>query len=291
MRTFPETELILTPDKRVYHINLKDEDIAENVIVVGDQNRVEQISAFFEKVEFRTAHREFITHTGIYKGKRLTVLSTGIGTDNIDIVLNELDAAINIDPDTRELRKKIRQLNIIRLGTSGALQENIPVNSLVVSSYGLGFDGLLNFYQGWKNHCDSAISDAFIQHAQWNKDLSYPYCVSAGKELLEKFKVGNHVGITATAPGFYGPQGRQLRLNANDPELNEKLTAFNYNGHRITNFEMETSALYGLGKMMGHQCLTVCVIIANRVRKEFTADYKKSVEILIENCLNRLTEK
>lgn len=291
MRTFPETELILTPDKRVYHINLKDEDIAENVIVVGDQNRVEQISAFFEKVEFRTAHREFITHTGIYKGKRLTVLSTGIGTDNIDIVLNELDAAINIDPDTRELRKKIRQLNIIRLGTSGALQENIPVNSLVVSSYGLGFDGLLNFYQGWKNHCDSAISDAFIQHAQWNKDLSYPYCVSAGKELLEKFKVGNHVGITATAPGFYGPQGRQLRLNANDPELNEKLTAFNYNGHRITNFEMETSALYGLGKMMGHQCLTVCVIIANRVRKEFTADYKKSVEILIENCLNRLAEK
>jgi len=291
MRTFPETELILTPDKRVYHINLKDEDIADNVIVVGDQNRVEQISSFFEKVEFRTAHREFITHTGIYKGKRLTVLSTGIGTDNIDIVLNELDAAINIDPDTRELRKKMRQLNIIRLGTSGALQENIPVNSLVVSSHGLGFDGLLNFYQGWKNHCNNAISDAFIQHAQWNKDLSYPYCVSAGEELLQKFKAGNHVGITATAPGFYGPQGRQLRLNASDPILNEKLTAFNYNGHRITNFEMETSALYGLGKMMGHQCLTVCVIIANRVRKEFTVDYKKSVEILIENSLNRLAEK
>lgn len=291
MRAFPETELILTPDNRVYHINLKNEDIADDVIVVGDQNRVEQIASFFDKVEFRTSHREFITNTGIYKGKRFTVLSTGIGTDNIDIVLNELDAAVNIDPKTRTLRSELRKLNIIRLGTSGALQENIPVNSIVVSSHGLGFDGLLNFYQGWKAHCVNEISDAFIQHAQWNKDLPYPYCVTAGEELLKKFKDGNHVGITATASGFYGPQGRQLRLNANDPLLNEKLTAFDFKGLKITNFEMETSALYGLGKMMGHQCLTACVIIANRVRKEFTSDYKKSVEILIESCLNRLSEK
>lgn len=291
MRTFPETELILTPENRVYHINLKNEDIADDVIVVGDQNRVEQISAFFSKVEFKTTHREFITHTGLYNGKRITVLSTGIGTDNIDIVMNELDAAVNIDPITRTLNSKIRKLNIIRLGTSGALQENIPVNDLVVSSHGLGLDGLLNFYQGWKDHCENDISDSFIEQTKWSHDLAYPYCVSACSDLLKKFSSGNHVGITATAPGFYGPQGRQLRLNVQNPQLNEMLTAFHFKDHKITNFEMETSALYGLGKMLGHHCLTVCVIIANRVRKEFTSDYKKSVEVLIENCLTRLTER
>lgn len=286
---FPETELILTPEKRVYHINLKAEDIADDVIVVGDQYRVPQISEHFSSIEFKTNHREFVTHTGIYKGKRLTVLSTGIGTDNIDIVLNELDAAVNINPETRTLNPEHRTLNIIRLGTSGALQADIPVNSLVVSSHGLGLDGLLNFYEGWQTINENDISGAFINQTTWLPNLPFPYCVAASADLLNKFKDGNFVGITATAPGFYGPQGRQIKLKAAMPNLNELLTSFNLNNQRITNFEMETSALYGLGKLLGHNCLTVCVIIANRVRKEFTGDYKKSVEVLIESCLQKLT--
>lgn len=289
MGKFPETELILTSDNRVYHINLKGEDVADDVIVVGDQHRVAQISRFFSKIDFKTEHREFVTHTGTFNGKRITVLSTGIGTDNIDIVLNELDAAVNIDPEKRELNKAHRTLNIIRLGTSGALQAEIPVNGLVVSSHGLGLDGLLNFYEGWKAVNEDEISEAFMQHTAWLKNLPYPYCVTANRELLDKFAAGNHVGITATAPGFYGPQGRQIRLKAASPNLNELLTSFKLKDYRITNFEMETSALYGLGKLLGHNCLTVCVIIANRVRREFTSDYKKSVDTLIENCLNRLT--
>lgn len=287
---FAETELILTNENRVYHINLKDEDIADNVIVVGDQYRVPQISSYFSKIEFKTEHREFVTHTGIFNGKRVTVLSTGIGTDNIDIVLNELDAAVNINPVTRTLNTSRRSLNIIRLGTSGALQGDIPVNGLVVSSHGLGLDGLLNFYDGWKSINDDAVSEEFIKHTSWLSNLPYPYCVKGSQDLIEKFSAGNHVGITATAPGFYGPQGRQIRLKASMANLNELLTSFRLNDKRITNFEMETSALYGLGKLLGHNCLTVCVIIANRVRREFTSDYKKSVEVLIENCLNRITD-
>lgn len=287
---FAETELILTNQNRVYHINLKAEDIADNVIVVGDQYRVPQISAYFSKIDFKTEHREFVTHTGIFNGKRVTVLSTGIGTDNIDIVLNELDAAVNINPEKRALNPVHRSLNIIRLGTSGALQGDIPVNGLVVSSHGLGLDGLLNFYDGWKTINEDSISDSFIEHTGWHSNLPYPYCVKADELLLKKFTAGNHVGITATAPGFYGPQGRQIRLKAAMPDLNELLTAYKSGDHRITNFEMETSALYGLGKLLGHKCLTACVIIANRVRKEFTTDYKKSVETLIENCLDRITD-
>jgi uridine phosphorylase len=263
--------------------------VADDVIVVGDQHRVAQISRFFSKIEFKTEHREFVTHTGIFNGKRITVLSTGIGTDNIDIVLNELDAAVNINLEKRELNKEHRALNIIRLGTSGALQAEIPVNGLVVSSHGLGLDGLLNFYEGWQAINEDPISEEFIKHTSWQKNLPYPYCVSANEALLKKFSGGNHVGITATAPGFYGPQGREIRLKASSRNLNELLTSFQLKDHRITNFEMETSALYGLGKLLGHNCLTVCVIIANRVRKEFTGDYKKSVDTLIENCLNRLT--
>jgi len=290
MTKFPNTELILTPENRVYHINLKAEDIADNVIVVGDQNRVAQISKYFSKIDFKTEHREFVTHSGIFNGKRITVLSTGIGPDNIDIVLNELDAAVNINPEKRELNPTLRSLNIIRLGTSGALQADIPVNGLVVSSHGLGLDGLLNFYEGWKTINEDEISEAFIRQTSWLPNLAYPYCVSASPKLLDRFREGNHVGITATAPGFYGPQGRQIRLKAAKPDLNELLTAFKLNDYRITNFEMETSALYGLGKLLNHNCLTVCVIIANRVRKEFTNDYGKSVEVLIENCLNRISD-
>lgn len=289
MSQFPETELIISPDKRVYHINLRGEDIADDVIVVGDQHRVPQISALFSKIDFKTEHREFVTHTGIFNGKRVTVLSTGIGPDNIDIVMNELDAAVNINLETRELNPIQRRLNVIRLGTSGALQGDIPVNGIVVSSHAIGLDGLLNFYDNWQSVNENDISSAFIEQTGWLPNLPFPYCVKASDELISKFKQGTHIGITATAPGFYGPQGRQIKLKAAMADLNDKLTNFKFGEHRITNFEMETSALYGLGKMLNHNCLTACVIIANRVRKEFTSDYKRSVEILIQESLQRLT--
>lgn len=288
-RFFPETELILTSEKKVYHINLCNEDIADDVIVVGDQGRVAQISRHFSSVDFKTEHREFVTHTGIYKGKRITVLSTGIGPDNIDIVLNELDAAVNIDPNSRTEKEVKRKLNIIRLGTSGSLQEDIPVNGLVVSEYGLGIDGILTFYQKWESVTRQDICDAFVKHTGWAYNLPHPYCVKSDEVLFMKFKTGNFNGITTTAPGFYGPQGRQLRLRAAKPDLNDLLGTFRYNDLRITNFEMETSALYGLGALLGHNCLTVCVIIANRVKKEFTHNYTQSVDLLIEQCLQRLT--
>ena len=286
---FPETELIVTDKKTVYHIDLSPEQIADDVIVVGDQGRVEKISAFFSKIECKVAHREFVTHTGIFNGKRITVLSTGIGTDNIDIVINELDAAVNIDLDKRTEKEHKRSLNIIRLGTSGALQDYIPVNSLVVSKFGLGLDGLLNYYDEFRLKNENDISSAFMKHMNWPDNLCYPYCYSSNERLFNLFAEGNHSGITATAPGFYGPQGRRLRLKPFMSDLNEKLTAFDFNGNKITNFEMETSALYGLGKMLGHNCLTVCVIIANRVRKEFTNDYASSVNHLIQASLERLT--
>lgn len=288
MSSFPESELILTPEKRLYHIDLKGDDIADDVIIVGDQNRVARISRHFSKIEFSTSRREFVTHTGICNGKRITVLSTGIGTDNIDIVLNELDAAVNIDPVRRELNSKHRSLNIIRLGTSGSLQADIPVNAMVTSSYGLGLDGLLNFYAEGRSINEDRISEEFIKHVSWLPELPFPYCISASEDLLHKFKNNTFVGITATAPGFYGPQGRQLRLKAAMPDLNEQLATFKLQGLRITNFEMETSALYGLGKLLGHHCLTVCVIIANRVRKEFSENHERSVDLLIESCLDKL---
>ena len=287
---FPETELIVTDKNRVYHLDIDEDFVADDVIVVGDQNRVAQISSLFSKIDCKAEHREFVTHTGWYNGKRITVLSTGIGPDNIDIVLNELDAAVNIDLKTRTEKTKKRSLNIVRLGTSGALQADIPVNGLVVSEYGLGLDGLLNYYADYKKINEDHISEAFMKHTHWTANLPYPYCVKADETLFKKFAEGNFYGITATAPGFYGPQGSQLRLKAAKPDLNELLTAFNSGGKRITNFEMETSALYGLSKLLGHKALTICVIIANRIKKEFTPDYKKSVDILIQQCLQRLTQ-
>jgi uridine phosphorylase len=290
MPQFPETELILTNDHRVYHLQLKNEDIADDVIVVGDQNRVGEISKHFSKIEFKTAHREFFTHTGIFKNKRITVISTGIGTDNMDIVLNELDAAVNIDPGTRNLKPNRRSLNIYRLGTSGALQHDLSIDSFIASSHGLGFDGLLPFYKGWEKENKQSLCDAFIKHLHWPKELATPYCYEANGSLLEKFIKTTRTGITATAPGFYGPQGRHLRVEPSVKNLNELLASFQFNTLQITNFEMETSALYGLGKLLGHSCLTICVIIANRVTKEFTTDYKRSVDTLIEFCLNKISE-
>jgi uridine phosphorylase len=283
-----ESELIINPDGSIFHLHLLPEQLAENVIVVGDQGRVAAVSAHFDKIECEVQNREFSTHTGTFKGKRITVLSTGIGTDNIDIVLNELDALVNIDLKTRLIKTNRTSLNIVRIGTSGALQGDIPVDSFVFSSHGMGFDGLLNYYAGM-DLCDvPGIATAFMKHAGWTANLPYPYTVKASEKLLQQLGHDQRQGITATAPGFYGPQGRQLRLAPALPDLNEKLTSFNYEGLQVTNFEMETSALYGLGQLLGHNTCTGCAIIANRVIRQYSKNYKKAVDELIRMVLERL---
>jgi uridine phosphorylase len=283
-----ESELIINPDGSIFHLHLLPEHLADNVIVVGDQGRVEAVSAHFDSIEIKKQNREFVTHTGVFNGKRFTVLSTGIGTDNIDIVLNELDALANIDLKTRLVKEQKRSLRIVRIGTSGALQEDIPVDSFVFSSHGMGFDGLLNYYAGLDLCDEPEIANAFMKHAGWQKGMPYPYTVKASEKLLMQLGHDQIRGITATAPGFYGPQGRQLRLAPAMPDLNEKLTAFNHNGLRVTNFEMETSALYGLGRLLGHECATGCAIIANRVIRQYSKNYKKAVDELIRLVLERM---
>jgi len=291
MNRIAESELILNPDGSIYHIKLRPEHIAKNIIVVGDPGRVERISRHFDKIEFKIQNREFITHTGTYKGEPITALATGIGTDNIDIVINELDAIVNIDLEKRTIKENHTCLNIVRLGTSGALQPHIPVDSAVISSHGLGLDGMLNYYGNTDKVFVHELSEAFIKHTQWLDTLAYPYVVKGSDYLINKIDNGYHKGITATSPGFYGPQGRILRLNTAIPNLNEKLESFSHNGHCITNFEMETSALYGLAAMLGHNAVTVCAIIANRTIKQFSKDYKKTVDVLIEQVLNNLLFK
>ncbi|MCX6312620.1 MAG: nucleoside phosphorylase [Bacteroidetes bacterium] len=282
------SELILNADGSVFHLHLLPEQIADNIIVVGDQGRVETVSKHFDAIECKVSNREFTTHTGTFKGKRISVLSTGIGTDNIDIVLNELDALVNIDLKTRTIKTQKKSLNIVRIGTSGALQGDIPVDSFVASSHGMGLDGLMNYYAGLDLCDEPKIANAFMKHAGWLKGLPYPYVVEASAKLLKQIAFDQIQGITATAPGFYGPQGRQLRLAPALPDLNEKLGSFTYENMRVTNFEMETSALYGLGKLLGHDCCTICAIIANRVAKEYSKDYKIPIEKLILIVLERL---
>ena len=285
-----ETELILNPNGSVYHLQLLPENIAENIIIVGDQGRVEAVSKFFETVDFKIQNREFVTHSGTYKGKRIMVLSSGIGTDNIDILINELDAAVNIDLKTRTIKKEHTSLNIVRIGTSGALQQDIPVDNFVVSTHGLGFDGLLNYYKDLPKVNDNALSEAFIKQTNWDKNLPYPYAVKGSETLINKIGFDLIKGITATAPGFYGPQGRKLRLSPWVEDFNQQLTDFKHGENRITNFEMETSALYGLGALLGHQTCTVCAIIANRVAKQYSKNYHVAVEQLIQLVLERLTK-
>lgn len=288
-RIIPESELVLNKDGSVYHLCLKPENIADNVIVVGDQDRVKKISRYFEKIEFKIAHREFITHTGYYNKKRITVISTGIGPDNIDIVLNELDAAVNIDLQKRQINNKKRTLNIIRIGTSGALQKDIPVDSFVISEYGLGIDGLMNFYDFKHTPEEKKIERTFVAHTGWKERLNRPYAVKGSASLINKIGMNMFRGITVTAPGFYGPQGRILRLMPVMKNLNRQLTSFIHNGNmRITNFEMETSALYGLGRALGHNCCTVCAIIANRLMHQYSKNPKKSVDLLIRTVLERI---
>ncbi len=277
------SELILNPDGSLYHINLRPENIGETVFLVGDPDRVPLVSSFFDSVDFRTQKRELVTHTGTKNGKKVSVISTGMGTDNIDIVISELDAAVNIDLQKKEIKENHTSLNFIRLGTSGSLQEDIPVDGILAGSHGLGLDGLLHFYSDTKRFTNTELIDSFISQTSWNSNLPRPYIVDADASLLEKAKeVSFYSGITATACGFYGPQGRNLRLQVADQELNEKLTNFNFRGLRVTNFEMETSAIYGLSALMGHKALSVNTIIANRVKGEFSKDYKKAVLNMID---------
>lgn len=285
-----DSELILNPDGSVYHINLKPENIANDIIFVGDQHRVEKITQHFESVEFTTQKREFKTQTGIYKGKRMTVLSTGIGPDNIDIVMNELDALVNIDLETRTIKKELTSLNIVRIGTSGSLQADIPVDSFVMSQFGLGLDNMLRSYL-IDEVSEKEIEDAFISQTNWDLRKGRPYVISCSKSLekrIESDKVFK--GFTGTAGGFYGPQGRVLRLGIQDPELNNKMDRFNFNGTRMTNLEMETGAIYGLGKLLGHECLSMNAIIANRANGTFSTDPYAVVDSLIEYTLNKLAE-
>ena len=283
------SELIVTDEGRIYHLDLHPDDIADDIIVVGDQERVPLVSNHFDKIDTKRAKREFVTHTGELNGKRISVLSTGIGCDNIDIVINELDALANINLTTRLTKQNHRKLNIIRIGTSGALQENIPVDSFVLSTHGLGMDGLLGFYDVDYSEEEQNLKKAFLQQTPWPKSANSPYFVKGSDLLKDKLGEDMHKGITATANGFYGPQGRSLRLSAKVPDLNEFLNRFEYKGNRITNFEMETSALYGLSALLGHEACTVCAIIANRFIKSYSKDYKKTVNQLIEVTLQRLT--
>ena len=289
MKTFEESELILTADKKIYHLNLLPEEIADDIIVVGDPARVATISKHFDRIELKVQNRELVTHTGYFNQKRITALSTGMGPDNIDIVLNELDALANIDFETRTEKPTHRKLNIIRIGTSGAMQADIPVDSYVASSYGLGIDGVMNFYKKTNEVMDHELTDEFIRQTHWLPTLATPYAIKSSEFLMEKIAGDMMQGITATAPGFFGPQGRELRAELAFPEMNERLTSFAFNNHRITNFEMETSALYGLGKVLGHETLTVCLIIGNRISRQFSQNYKPLMEKLTLIVLERFT--
>jgi len=284
------SELILNPDGSVYHLNLKPEHIANDIIFVGDQNRVEKITQFFDNIEFSTQKREFKTQTGYYKGKRITVMSTGIGPDNIDITINELDALVNIDLQTRQPKEKLTSLNIVRIGTSGSLQEDIPVDSFVMGLYGLGLDNMLRSYL-IDDITENDMEDAFIKHTNWDLRKGKPYIVACSKILEKRFDSEQmHKGITGTAGGFYGPQGRVLRLGIQDPDLNNKMDNFKFNAVRMSNLEMETSAIYGLGKLLGHNCLSLNAIIANRANGTFSEDPYKAVDKLIAYTLDKLAE-
>ncbi len=285
MKSIEASELIINNRGAIYHLNLRPEEMADTIITVGDPDRVAAISKYFDHIEHSLQHREFITHTGFVGKKRISVVSTGIGPDNIDIVLNELDALANIDFDTRTIKSDLRNLTIIRIGTSGALQSDIPVDSFVCSTHGLGIDNLLNYYQHNNNDEERAILQQFVTHTQLNGGFSHPYICSAATGILKHFVDGFSHGITVTCPGFYGPQGRVLRLGLAHPHLVDRLTQFSFGNYRITNFEMETSAIYGLGKLLGHQCLSLNTIVANRVSKTFSKDGNAAVDILIQKAL------
>lgn len=283
------SELILNPDGSIYHLNLLPGDIANTIITVGDPDRVSEVSKYFDSIEIKKGKREFITHTGLLSGKRITVISTGIGTDNIDIVLNELDALVNIDFTTRQIKTKKIRLSIIRIGTSGTIQSTIPVDSFLISSTAIGLEGLLHFYESGhirNNTLEQELKTAFA----WGAHNIYPYAVDFDERLASMFTSNRiRLGITVTNTGFYGPQGRTLRLSPQIPDFNKQLTSFSYENQQITNLEMETSGIYGLAKLHGHRAVSLNAIIANRATGEFSADHKKTIENLIKFVLERLT--
>lgn len=289
MRTIPSSELIINDDGSIFHLHLKPEQLAETVLLVGDPGRVEMVASYFDTQECRVSNREFVTITGTYKGKRISVISTGIGTDNIDVVVTELDALANIDFETRQVKPELKQLTLVRLGTSGAIQPDIKVGTILFSRTSIGFDGLLNYYKGRNDVCDLDIEKAFIKHAEWDELLPKPYFIDADKSLFELFRDYTMEGITISAPGFYAPQGRWVRLEPADKELNSKIESFRFGERRITNFEMEGSALAGLSALMGHRAATICTIIAQRVALDVETDYKLFVRNMIEMALDRLT--
>lgn len=288
---FKESELILNDDGSIYHLNLLPEHLADTVITVGDPDRVDHVSSYFESIDFKIHKREFKTHTGVFNGHRISVISTGIGTDNIDIVLNELDALVNIDFKTRSVKQNLKSLKIIRIGTSGAIQPNIPVDSYIASELAIGFDNLLPFYDS-KNINDVDFSNAVMEQTDWNSEKANPYVIKSDESLLKLFCKDNAIskGITATNVGFYGPQGRQLRIPLSDSLLNDKLIQFNFNGQRITNLEMETSGIYGLSRLLGHKSISLNAILANRATKTFSKSPNETVDNLIQLVLNILTK-
>lgn len=290
MQKIAPSELVLNKDNSVYHLNLHPYQIANDIIVVGDPGRVELISNYFDEIEHIVANREILTHTGTLNGKRISVMSTGMGTDNIDIVLNELDALVNIDLGNRTIKEKHTSLNIVRIGTSGALQSDIPVNSFVASSYGLGLDGLMNYYQYKKTIEEDEMREAFYNQTGYLKEFAQPYFIKASDSLFNLLSSGCFTGITATAGGFYGPQGRVLRIPLKEKDINAQLNSFAFSNNRIVNFEMETSALYGLSRALGHNACTVCVVVANRFTNEFSEDYKPAMQKLIQQVLTKLTQ-
>ena len=290
MRIIPSSELVINEDGTIFHLHLHPEQIADTIMLVGDPGRVDMIASYFDTIECTVESREFRTTTGTYKGKRMTAISTGIGTDNIDVVVTELDALANIDFATRTEKAEKRQLILLRLGTSGAIQPDIPLGSFVYARTSIGFDGLLNYYAGRNDVCDLAIEKAFVEHTGWNPQLPAPYFIDADKSLFDHFADSVVEGITIAAPGFYGPQGRWVRIAPADLKLNEKIESFDYEGRRITNFEMESSALSGLSALMGHKAGTICTIIAQRAVKDMNTDYKPFVRQMVELALNKLAE-
>lgn len=289
MRRFEESELILNQDGCVFHLHIKPEQLAHKVILVGDPGRVSLVASHFTDIEMEVQSREFHSITGKYQGKRITVASTGIGCDNIDIVVNELDALVNIDFATRTEKAEKTSLEIVRIGTCGGLQEYTPVGTFIVSEKSIGFDGLLNFYAGRNEVCNLALEDAFTKHMHWNPQLCAPYVIEADEELTNRIGGDDMVhGITIACGGFYGPQGRQLRIPLADPDQNAKVESFEYEGMHITNFEMESSALAGLSKLLGHKATTCCMVIANRLIKEANTGYKSTIDNLIKEVLERI---
>ena len=288
MRIIPESELIINDDGSVFHLHIRPEQLSEKIIMMGDPGRVELTASFFDSIECEVQSREFRTITGMYKGKRITALSHGIGPDNIDIVITELDALANVDFNTREVKKDFKQLTMVRVGTSGGLQPHCPIGSYVVSAKSIGFDGVLNYYEGRNSVAELDFEEAFKKHVKWSPLHCAPYVVSASNELVERIGHDMIKGVTISAIGFYGPQGRYVRMPLADPELNSKIESFKFGNDTITNYEMESAPLAGLGKLMGHKAMTVCSIIANRLAGESNANYKGSIEDLIKTVLERI---